>query len=166
MILRQKMIVADEPVSMLDASVRVEVLKLLENLKEEHGLSVIYITHDLSTVRYFSERIFVMYAGRIVEKANVNDIINDYKHPYTDALLTATSEPDAKNAKVYKQIPEGEPPSLLKPPPGCRYHVRCPKMIKGLCDLENPPEFDVGPDHLVSCWLYKDEAKVADESKT
>ncbi len=163
MILRQKMVVADEPVSMLDASVRVEVLKLLEGLKEEHGLSVIYITHDLSTVRYFSERIFVMYAGRLIEKANVNDIINDYKHPYTEALLMATSEPDAANAKIYKEIPEGEPPSLLKPPPGCRYHVRCPKRIKGLCEVENPPEFEVGPNHFVSCWLYKDEAENYDD---
>lgn len=159
MILQQKMVVADEPVSMLDASVRVEVLKLLEGLKENHGLSVIYITHDLSTVRYFSERIFVMYAGRLVEKAKVDDIIYDFKHPYTEALLMATSEPDAENAKVYKKIPEGEPPSLLHPPPGCRYHVRCPKMIEGLCNVENPPEFEVGPEHLVSCWLYKDDSK-------
>ncbi|MBN2852954.1 MAG: ABC transporter ATP-binding protein [Clostridia bacterium] len=159
MILQQKVIVADEPVSMLDASVRVEVLKLLEGLKETHGLSVIYITHDLSTVRYFSERIFVMYAGRMVEKAKVNDIIYNHKHPYTDALLLATSEPDAENAKIYKEIPEGEPPSLVHPPKGCRYHVRCPKMIDGLCNVENPPEFEVEPEHYVSCWLYKDDNK-------
>ena len=157
MILKQKMMVADEPVSMLDASVRVEVLKLLEDLMLNHGLSVIYITHDLSTVRYFSERIFVMYAGRLVEKAKVKDLIFKHKHPYTEALLMATSEPDAENAKVYKEIPEGEPPSLLHPPPGCRYHPRCPKMIEGLCDVDNPPEFVVGPDHFVSCWLYKDD---------
>ncbi len=159
MILQQQVMVADEPVSMLDASVRVEVLKLLEGLKETHGLSVIYITHDLSTVRYFSERIFVMYAGRLVEKAKVNDIIYNHKHPYTDALLLATSEPDAENAKVYKEIPEGEPPSLVHPPKGCRYHERCPKMIDGLCNVENPPEFEVEPDHFVSCWLYKDDIK-------
>ncbi len=159
MILQQKMMVADEPVSMLDASVRVEVLKLLEGLMLNHGLSVIYITHDLSTVRYFSERIFVMYAGRLVEKAKVNDLIFNHKHPYTEALLAATSEPDAANAKIYKEIPEGEPPSLLHPPPGCRYHPRCPKMIDGLCNVDNPPEFEVGPDHLVSCWLYKDDIK-------
>jgi len=159
MILQQKVLVADEPVSMLDASVRVEVLKLLEGLKESHGLSVIYITHDLSTVRYFSEKIFVMYAGRLVEKANVNDIIYNHKHPYTDALLLATSEPDAKNAKIYKEIPEGEPPSLAHPPKGCRYHERCPKMIDGLCNVENPPEFEVEPEHFVACWLYKDDNK-------
>lgn len=159
MILQQEVMVADEPVSMLDASVRVEVLKLLEGLKETHGLSVIYITHDLSTVRYFSERIFVMYAGRLVEKAKVNDIIYNHKHPYTDALLLATSEPDAENAKVFKEIPEGEPPSLVHPPKGCRYHERCPKMIDGLCNQENPPEFEIEPEHFVSCWLYKDDNK-------
>jgi len=158
-ILRQKLLVADEPVSMLDASVRVEVLKLLEGLKNNHGLSVIYITHDLSTVRYFSERIFVMYAGRLVEKAKVDDIIYNHKHPYTDALLLATSEPDAENAKIYKEIPAGEPPSLVHPPKGCRYHERCPKMIDGLCNVDNPPEFEVEPDHFVSCWLYKDDNK-------
>ncbi|MBN2047208.1 MAG: ABC transporter ATP-binding protein [Anaerolineaceae bacterium] len=155
MILEPTLIVADEPVSMLDASVRVEILKLLEGLQATHDLAVIYITHDLSTVRYFSERIFVMYAGNIVEKAKVNDIIYHSKHPYTDALLTATSEPDAANAKTFKEIPSGEPPSLVHPPAGCRYNPRCPKMIEGLCDVQEPPEFEVGPDHLVKCWLYK-----------
>lgn len=157
MILNPKMIVADEPVSMLDASVRVEILKLLEKVQKEHHLAVIYITHDLSTVRYFSERIFVMYAGQIIERAPVNDLINDPKHPYAVALLTATSEPDAANARIYKEVPEGEPPSLVNPPQGCRYHPRCPKKIDGLCDVEDPPQFDVGPNHLVACWLFKEE---------
>jgi peptide/nickel transport system ATP-binding protein len=157
MILNPKMIVADEPVSMLDASVRVEILKLLEKVQKEHHLAVIYITHDLSTVRYFSERIFVMYAGQIVERAPVQELINNPKHPYAVALLTATSDPDAANAKIFKEIPEGEPPSLVNPPTGCRYHPRCPKKIAGLCDLEIPPQFEVGKDHLVACWLHKEE---------
>lgn len=156
MILQQRMLVADEPVSMLDASVRVEVLNLLESLKESHGLSVIYITHDLSTVRYFSKRIFVMYAGILVEKASVSDIIYQCKHPYTDALLTATSEPDARNSEIYKKIPEGEPPSLVHLPKGCRYNDRCPKRISGLCENQIPPDFEVGKNHFVNCWLYKD----------
>ena len=105
MILEPKLIVADEPVSMLDASVRVEILKLLEKLQETHDLAVIYITHDLSTVRYFSERIFVMYAGKLVERAKVDDLLNDPRHPYTHALLAATSDPDAKNATVFKEVP-------------------------------------------------------------
>ncbi|MFN2145903.1 MAG: ABC transporter ATP-binding protein [Anaerolineales bacterium] len=157
MILEPKLIVADEPVSMLDASVRVEILKLLEKLQKSHNLAVIYITHDLSTVRYFSERIFVMYAGKIAEKAYVEEILNNPLHPYTEALLTATSEPDAANARIYKEIPPGEPPSLVHPPAGCRYNPRCPKMIEGLCDVQVPPEVEPKPGHLTICWLHKDD---------
>jgi peptide/nickel transport system ATP-binding protein len=155
MIMKPKFLVADEPVSMLDASVRVEILKLLRNLQETHDLSVIYITHDLSTVSYFSERIFVMYAGNLIEKAKVRQILDNPLHPYTTALLTGTSEPDAKNAEIFKEIPPGEPPSLVNPPPGCRFHPRCPKVIEGLCDVKFPPEFEPEPGHLVSCWLYQ-----------
>jgi peptide/nickel transport system ATP-binding protein len=155
MIMEPKFLVADEPVSMLDASVRVEILKLLRGLQEEHHLSVIYITHDLSTVSYFSERIFVMYAGNLVEKAKVRQLLDNPLHPYTVALLTGTSEPDAKNAETFKEIPPGEPPSLVNPPTGCRFHPRCSKIIKGLCEVKYPPEFEPEPGHLVSCWLYQ-----------
>ena len=155
MIMEPRFLVADEPVSMLDASVRVEILKLLRGLQESHNLSVIYITHDLSTVRYFSERIFVMYAGNLVEKGQVSQILEHALHPYTMALLTGTSEPDAKNAETFKEIPPGEPPSLVKPPTGCRFHPRCPKVIRGLCEVEEPPDFEPEPGHLVACWLYK-----------
>lgn len=91
-ILEPKLVVADEPVSMLDASVRVEILKLLRGLQEKYKLAVIYITHDLSTVRYFSERVFVMYAGNVVEKAPVDSLVHNPKHPYTNALMDATSD--------------------------------------------------------------------------
>lgn len=156
MLLEPKLIVADEPVSMLDASVRVEILKLLRRLQEAHELAVIYITHDLSTVRYFSERIFVMYAGQAVEKCLIDDLINDPKHPYTDALLAATSDPDADNATRLRDVPPGEPPSLVNPPPGCRFHPRCPHFMEGLCNVDKPPHFKPAPNHLVACWLYKD----------
>ncbi len=155
MLLEPKLIVADEPVSMLDASVRVEILKLLRGLQASHTVAVIYITHDLSTVRYFSERIFVMYAGKMVEKALVNDLLNDPQHPYTQALLSATSDPDASNAAVYREVPPGEPPSLVTPPPGCRFHPRCDRCIAGLCDKKDPDPFEISPGHLVSCWLYR-----------
>ncbi len=155
MIMEPKFLVADEPVSMLDASVRVEILKLLRNLQERHNLSVIYITHDLSTVSYFSERIFVMYAGQLIEKAPVRNLIDSPAHPYTQALLTGTSEPDARNALTYKEIPPGEPPSLVKPPAGCRFHPRCTRMIKGECDVKEPVEFTLSERHAVLCWLYK-----------
>jgi peptide/nickel transport system ATP-binding protein len=154
LILGPKMIVADEPVSMLDASVRVEILKLLRGLQRVHNLSFIYITHDLSTVRYFSERVFVMYAGRIVEKSPMDVLLKNPMHPYTLALLAATSDPDANNAKTIKEIPLGEPPSLVKPPAGCRFHPRCPRIIKGKCDVDDPVETESEPGHAVSCWLY------------
>lgn len=155
MIMEPKLIVADEPVSMLDASVRVEILKLMRGLQETHHLAVIYITHDLSTVRYFSERIFVMYAAQAVEKAKVNQLLEDPRHPYTHALLAGTSEPDANNAKSFKEVPPGEPPNLISPPTGCRFHPRCSHVIQGLCETQEPPDFEVEPGHLVSCWLYK-----------
>lgn len=155
MILDPQLMVADEPVSMLDASVRVEILKLLHNLQLKHNLAVIYITHDLSTVRYFSRRIFVMYAGQIVEKARTEDLLNRASHPYTKALLTGTSEPDAANADTYKNIPPGEPPNLIKPPTGCRFHPRCPFIIHGLCENQVPPDFEIEPEHTAACWLYK-----------
>jgi peptide/nickel transport system ATP-binding protein len=156
MILNPKLIVADEPVSMLDASVRVEILKLLRGLQTSHNLAVIYITHDLSTVRYFSERIFVMYAGQLVEKARVDQLLGNPQHPYTLALLAATSDPDSKNSKVYRDVPTGEPPSLVNPPQGCHFHPRCAKMIAGKCDQQSPPDFETEPDHHVACWLYQD----------
>jgi peptide/nickel transport system ATP-binding protein len=155
MILNPTLLVADEPVSMLDASVRVEILKLLRGLQEAHDLAVIYITHDLSTVRYFSERIFVMYAGKVIEKSNVEEIVMNAQHPYTHALLAATSDPDAKNVDEFQDVPPGEPPSLVKPPAGCRFHPRCPKIIQGVCDIKEPPEFERVKGHLVSCWLYE-----------
>ena len=155
MILGPKLIVADEPVSMLDASVRVEILKLLKTLQEQHQLSVIYITHDLSTVKYFSSRIFVMYAGNLIEKAETRRLLDAPLHPYTMALLAATSDPDARNADTFKEVPPGEPPSLVNPPKGCRFHPRCAKAMAGLCDEKEPLDFEPEPEHFVACWLYQ-----------
>ncbi|MCS6825207.1 MAG: ABC transporter ATP-binding protein [Caldilinea sp.] len=155
MILNPKLLVADEPVSMLDASVRVEILRLLRALQQAHNLAVIYITHDLSTVRYFSKRIMVMYAGQVVEQGEVNDLLSNPKHPYTQALIEATSDPDAANAMKFREVPPGEPPSLVRPPSGCRFHPRCAYFIADVCDKETPPDFEVGPGHLARCWLYR-----------
>lgn len=157
MIMEPKLLVADEPVSMLDASVRVEILRLLRSLQEKHNLSVIYITHDLSTVRYFSEYIFVMYAGEVIEIAKMEDLLQDPKHPYTLALLEASSDPDADNALVMREVPKGEPPSLVNPPKGCRFNPRCPQIIEGLCEVKRPPNIEVAPSHRVACWLYDEE---------
>jgi len=155
MILRPSLIVADEPVSMLDASVRVEILDLMRRIQKAHNLGVIYITHDLSTVRYFSERVFIMYAAKVVEKADVREIIHNTLHPYAKALLAAIPDPDPENANRYRDVPEGEPPSLVKPPAGCRFHPRCPVKIEGLCEREEPPAFEPVRDHFVECWLHR-----------
>lgn len=155
MLREPKLIVADEPVSMLDASVRVEILKLMHVLQESHGLSVIYITHDLSTVKYFSKRIFVMYAGNLIEKADTRCMLENPLHPYTHALLAATSDPDAANTDTFKEVPPGEPPSLVSPPKGCRFHPRCPHFMAGLCDMNLPPDFEPEAGHFVACWLYR-----------
>lgn len=155
MILKPKLIVADEPVSMLDASVRVEILELLRALQQAHDLGVIYITHDLATVRYFTERIFIMYGAELVEVAAVKELLHNPLHPYTQALLAATSDPDPENAATFKEVPGGEPPSLRNPPAGCRFHPRCSRIVKGLCDVERPPNFEPERGHFVMCWLYQ-----------
>lgn len=157
MVMEPKLLVADEPVSMLDASVRVEILRLLRGLQEKHNLAVIYITHDLSTVRYFSEYIFVMYAGEVIEFARMEDLLDNPSHPYTLALLEASSDPDHRNALEMREIPRGEPPSLVNPPTGCRFHPRCPAFIPGTCDVKRPPNFIVSPEHKVACWLFDGE---------
>ena len=155
MILHPSMIVADEPVSMLDASVRVEILELMRRIQQAHNLSVVYITHDLSSVRYFSERVFIMYAAKMVEKTDVREVVQNPLHPYTQALLKAIPDPDPENAAQFRDIPPGEPPNLINPPTGCRFHPRCPHIIQGLCDVDEPPEFEPNPGHFVECWLYK-----------
>jgi len=155
LILHPKLIAADEPVSMLDASVRVEVLELMRKIQEAHKLGVIYVTHDLSSVRYFSQRVFIMYAAKLVEKAEVREVVNNPLHPYTQVLLNAIPDPDPENVSRFRDVPPGEPPSLIKPPDGCRFHPRCPNKIEGLCDTEEPPEFEPSPGHFTECWLYK-----------
>jgi peptide/nickel transport system ATP-binding protein len=158
-ILRPRLLIADEPVSMLDASVRVEVLELLRSLQGKYGLTLVFVTHDLSTVRHFADRVIVMYAGKIVEQAPVAELIDDPKHPYTQALLAAIPDPDAENAKTMREVPTGEPPSLLNPPPGCRYHPRCPMAIKDLCDRQEPPPIRLSAaGQTAACWLFGDTA--------
>ncbi|MEM2372388.1 MAG: ABC transporter ATP-binding protein, partial [Thermofilaceae archaeon] len=146
LILSPSLVVADEPVSMLDASVRVEILTLMRELQEKRGISFIYITHDLSTTRYFSEWIFIMYAGHLVEKAPTKALVREPQHPYTQALLAAIPDPDPENRKRYREVPPGEPPSLINPPSGCRFHPRCP-YVMDVCRSEEPPSVEVKPGH-------------------
>jgi len=155
LLLHPLLIAADEPVSMLDASVRVEILQLISRIQESHDLGVLYVTHDLSSVRYFSQRAFVMYAAKLVEKADVKEIVQNPLHPYTQTLLNAIPDPDPENVSRFRDVPPGEPPSLINPPIGCRFHPRCSRMIEGLCDAEEPPEFEPSSGHFTECWLYK-----------
>jgi len=155
LLLHPLLIAADEPVSMLDASVRVEILELMGKIQRDHNLGVIYVTHDLSSVRYFSDRAFIMYAARLVEKADVKEVVHNPLHPYTRTLLNAIPDPEPENVTRFRDVPPGEPPSLINPPTGCRFHPRCSQIIEGLCDTEEPPEFEPGPGHFTECWLYK-----------
>jgi len=153
LILKPSLVVADEPVSMLDASVRVEILTLMRELQEKRNISFIYITHDLSTTRYFSEQIFIMYAGHLIERGPTKTLLRNPLHPYTRALLAAIPDPDPENRKRFREVPAGEPPSLINPPPGCRFAPRCPFAYER-CLREEPPEFEAEPGHFVKCWLY------------
>jgi peptide/nickel transport system ATP-binding protein len=129
-------------------------------------MAVVYITHDLSTVRYFSERIFVMYAGEIIEIAEMETLLRNPQHPYTVALMEASSDPDANNALVMRDVPPGEPPSLVNPPSGCRFHPRCPHVMPGLCDVKRPTSFQTEPSHKVACWLFDEKHEEATETAT
>ncbi|MGB9622482.1 MAG: ABC transporter ATP-binding protein [Candidatus Bathyarchaeia archaeon] len=154
-LLEPKLIIADEPVSMLDASVRIEILKLLQDLQRKYELSIIYITHDISTTRYFSERIYIMYAAHVAECADTREILRNPLHPYTKALLNVIPDPDPSNRFIIKDVPSGEPPDLINPPQGCRFSPRCPKFMKGICDAKEPAFFEVNKGHYVKCWLYE-----------
>jgi len=153
LIMRPKLVVADEPVSMLDASVRIEILDLLKELQDKFHMSLIYITHDLATVRMFSKYIFIMYAGNLVERSTTQEILKYPLHPYTKALLSAIPDPDPENRKKLRDVPPGEPPNLVNPPEGCRFHPRCPNVMD-ICRKEVPPEKEIKENHWVKCWLY------------
>ena len=152
-ILKPKFIVADEPTSSLDVSIRAQILKLLLELKREFKLTYLFITHDLATAYYIADRMAVMYLGKIVEMGSTRDVIFNPKHPYTKALFSAIPLPDPKLNRLRKKIKiKGEPPNPINIPPGCRFHPRCP-YAKPICSKEEPPLVEVGKGHYVACWL-------------
>jgi len=144
-----KFIVADEPVSMLDASIRSEVCKLMLNLVKSRHCSFLYITHDLALARYMCNRIAVMYLGEIVEKAPTEELIKKPAHPYTEALLAAVPVPDPTSRRT-KIVVKGEVPSAINPPPGCRFHPRCP-YAQDICRKERPKLVEIRKNHYVAC---------------
>ena len=150
LVLRPKLVIADEPVSMLDVSTRLGILRLLLKLKDKHGISFIYITHDLATARYICDRIAIMYLGKIVEIGEVDDVIGNPMHPYTQALVSAVPVPDP-TVKTKEVAIKGEVPlSPIDVPPGCRFHPRCPYATKK-CSEEEPQLIHVGREHYVAC---------------
>jgi len=151
--MRPQFIVADEPVSSLDVSIQAQVINLLEELREEFGLTYLFISHDLSVVHYISDRVAVMYLGKIVEQAPTEELFAHPQHPYTQALLAAIPIVD-KEYRRTRIILEGVVPSPINPPSGCRFHPRCFRKIGAICEEEEPQFIEVASDHQVACHLF------------
>jgi oligopeptide/dipeptide ABC transporter ATP-binding protein len=147
-------IVADEPVSMIDASSRIGILDVLRGLQEERGVTFLYITHDIASARHFSDKIAVMYLGSIVEVGAADQVIDNPLHPYTQALINAIPEPDPDNRLRRRDVVPGEPATSGALPPGCPFFTRCPQRMPGTCDVRPPALIEQEPGHFVACYLY------------
>jgi oligopeptide transport system ATP-binding protein len=148
-------IVCDEPIAALDVSIQAQVVNLLEDLQNVLGLTYLFISHDLSMVRHIADRVAVMYLGKIMELADVDDLYNDPKHPYTQALLSAVPVPDPEVETARRHIIlEGDIPSPANPPPGCPFNTRCP-IVQERCIAEEPEWRELGTDHWVACHFAK-----------
>jgi len=155
--LRPKFIVCDEPVSALDVSIQSQVLNILKDLQGEFGLTYLFIAHNLSVVEHISDRVAVMYLGKMVELTGREELFRNPLHPYTKALMSAIPIPEP-GLKRDRTILKGDVPSPLHPPSGCRFHPRCPSVMP-ICSQKHPPLESVGEDQQAACWLYSKEVK-------
>jgi peptide/nickel transport system ATP-binding protein len=151
--MRPKLILADEPVSMLDVSIRIGLLNLMAKLRDEEGVSILYITHDIASARYVADRLIVLYAGQIAESGPIEDVLRGPRHPYTQLLLSAVPDPRAP-LSVEAETGHGEPPRVIDPAPGCRFRWRCPLAIE-TCAQVTPELFELRPDHSAACHVAK-----------
>jgi oligopeptide/dipeptide ABC transporter ATP-binding protein len=151
--MQPKFIVCDEPVSALDVSIQAQVINLLVELQEEFDLTFLFIAHDLSVVHHVSNRVAIMYLGKIVEEGPTDEVFDHPAHPYTKALLAAVPLVD-EEARRDRIILEGTVPSPLNPPSGCRFHTRCYAKIGRICETEDPPPTELGQNHSVACHLF------------
>ncbi len=152
--LSPKFVILDEPTASLDVSVQAQILNLLKELQKELGLTYLFISHDLSVVRYISDRVSVMYLGNVIEQASTPEIFSNPLHPYTSVLLASVPVPDPKT-EVEKTTIKGEVPSAVNPPEGCRFHPRCPRVM-AVCKEAKPEPSEVKPGHYVACHLYNE----------
>jgi len=167
LVLEPEVIIADEPVSMLDASVRGEILRLLLKLRDELGLTILIVTHDLGLAWTVADRVAVMYLGRIVEDGPAEKVLTDPQHPYTKALLAVVEDSPEGKRQTQRPILAGEPPDPSRIPQGCRFHPRCPEVASGRaeeagilnrCFGEDPPLIEADRDQVAACWLVKGKA--------
>jgi oligopeptide/dipeptide ABC transporter ATP-binding protein len=163
LVLNADLIVADEATTSLDVIVEAKLVDQLKQIRDDFGVSILMITHNIALVAQVADRLAVMYAGRLVELGSIYEVFENPKHPYTNGLLKSipTIKLD-KREELYKM--PGEPPNLTHPPSGCRFHPRCPKVMD-ICSEERPPMVDVGGGHLAQCWLFKDEGVIVSKTK-
>jgi peptide/nickel transport system ATP-binding protein len=157
---RPRLILADEPVSMLDVSIRIGLLNVMARLREEEGVSILYITHDIASARYISDRVLVMYAGHVVEQGPTDEVLQRPVHPYTELLLSAVPDPRAEIAVSASDV--GEPPTVIDPEEGCRFRHRCPLAVER-CGRETPRLAPLAPGHEAACHVRAPAAATTGE---
>jgi len=157
LVMKPKLILADEPVSMLDVSIRIGLLNLMAKLRDEEGVSILYITHDIASARYVADRLIVMYAGQIAETGPIEDVLTHPRHPYTQLLLSAVPDPRAP-LSVAAETDRGEPPRVIDPTPGCRFRFRCPLAID-TCAQVTPSLAELRPAHSAACHVAQNSSE-------